>query len=56
MLEVKLYDLGYCDESEYTIDASNLLTLPNETGTVILVPALGPGTDNTTRIRIHGHM
>lgn len=42
--------------SEYTIDASNLLTLPNETGTAILVPALGPGTDNTTRIRIHGHM
>ncbi len=44
------------DASEYTIDASNLLTLPNETGTAILVPALGPGVDNTTRIRIHGHM
>lgn len=42
--------------SEYTIDDANFLTLPNETGTAILVPALGPGVDNTTRIRIHGHM
>lgn len=44
------------DPSEYTIDTSNLLTLPNASGTAILVPALGPGVDNTTRIRIHGHM
>lgn len=42
--------------SEYTINSANLLTLPNETGTAILVPALGAGTDNTTRIRIHGHL
>ncbi len=44
------------DISEYTIDDANLLTLPNETGTIIEVPALAPGVDNTTRIRIHGHM
>ena len=44
------------DSSEYTIDGANLLTLPNETGTIIEVPALAPGVDNTTRIRIHGHM
>ena len=44
------------DVSEYDLDDSNLLTLPNETGTIIEVPALAPGVDNTTRIRIHGHM
>ena len=44
------------DSSEYTIDDANLLTLPNETGTEILVPSLAPGVDNTTRIRIRGHM
>lgn len=44
------------DSSEYDIDESNLLTLPNESGTIIEVPALSPGVDNTTRIRIHGHM
>jgi len=44
------------DSSEYTIDAANFLMLPNETGTAILVPAIAPGVDNTTRIRIHGHM
>ena len=44
------------ETSEYTIDGANLLTLPNETGTAILVPAIAPGVDNTTRIRIHGHM
>lgn len=44
------------DASEYDIDDANLLTLPNETGTIIEVPALAPGVDNTTRIRIHGHM
>ena len=44
------------DSSEYDISESNLLTLPNETGTIIEVPAIGPGIDNTTRIRIHGHM
>ena len=44
------------DSSEYIISDANLLTLPNETGTAILVPALAPGVDNTTRIRIHGHM
>lgn len=42
--------------SEYTIDSANLLTLPNSTGTAITVPALGVGVDNTTRIRVHGHM
>ena len=30
--------------------------IKNETGTIIEVPALAPGVDNTTRIRIHGHM
>ena len=44
------------DASEYDIDDANLLTLPNETGAIIEVPALAPGVDNTTRIRIHGHM
>lgn len=44
------------DSSEYDVDGANLLTLPNATGTAIYVPALGPGTDNTTRIRLHGHM
>ena len=42
--------------SEYTIDNANLLTLPNETGRAILVPAISPGVENTTLIRIHGHM
>ena len=44
------------DASEYTLDDANFLTLPNETGTLIYVPAIAPGVDNTTRIRIHGHM
>ena len=44
------------DASEYDIDNANLLTLPNASGTIIEVPALAPGVDNTTRIRIHGHM
>lgn len=44
------------DPSEYTVDGANLLTLPNATGTAILVPAIAPGVDNTTRITIHGHM
>lgn len=44
------------DPSEYDIDGANLLTLPNATGTSILVPAVAPGIDNTTRIIIHGHM
>ena len=44
------------DASEYTLDDANFLTLPNETGTIIEVPALAPGVDNTTRIRIHGQM
>ena len=43
-------------KSEYDISEANFLTLPNATGTVILVPAIAPGVDNTTRIRIHGHM
>ena len=43
-------------KDEYDISETNFLTLPNETGTVILVPAIAPGVDNTTRIRIHGHM
>lgn len=42
--------------SEYDISDANFLTLPNATGTIILVPAIAPGVDNTTRIRIHGHM
>ena len=41
---------------EYTLSAANYLTLPNATGTRILVPSLAPGVDNTTRIRIHGHI
>ncbi len=44
------------DESEYDVSDANLLTLPNETGTAIYVPAIAPGVDNTTRVRIHGHM
>jgi len=44
------------DSSEYDLDGANLLTLPNETGTIINVPAIAPGVDNTTRIRLHGHM
>ena len=44
------------DASEYDVDGANFLTLPNATGTAIYVPALGPGVDNTTRIRLHGHM
>ena len=42
--------------SEYTIDSNNVLTLPNATGRAILIPAIAPGVDNTTRIRIHGTM
>ena len=42
--------------SEYTIDAANFLTLPNATGRALLVPAIAPGVENTTLIRIHGHM
>jgi len=42
--------------SEYTIDNTNLLTLPNATGRAILVPSIAPGVDNTTRVTIHGHM
>lgn len=44
------------DSSEYDVDGSNLLTLPNATGTPIYVPSIAPGVDNTTRIRLHGHM
>ena len=43
-------------KSEYDVSDVNFLTLPNATGTEILVPAIAPGVDNTTRIRIHGHM
>ena len=43
-------------KSEYDINDTNFLTLPNATGTEILVPAIAPGVDNTTRIIIHGHM
>lgn len=42
--------------SEYTISPTNLLTLPNDTGRAILVPAIAPGIENTTLIRIHGHL
>lgn len=44
------------DTSEYDLDEANFLTLPNETGTAIYIPAIAPGVDNTTRIRLHGHM
>lgn len=44
------------DSSEYDLDAANFLTLPNATGAIISVPAIAPGVDNTTRIRLHGHM
>lgn len=44
------------DASEYDLTDDNLLTLPNETGTAIYVPAVAPGVDNSTRIKIHGHM
>ncbi len=42
--------------SEYSIDSNNMLTVPVDGGTPILVPSLKPGYDNTTRIRIHGHI
>ncbi len=42
--------------SEYSIDANNMLTVPIAGGTKILVPSLKPGFDNTTRIRVHGHI
>ncbi len=41
---------------EYSIDANNLLTVPVLGGRAILVPSLKPGYDNTTRLRIHGHV
>ena len=44
------------DASEYDLSEANLLTLPNETGTIIEVPSIAPGVDNTTRIVIHGRM
>lgn len=44
------------EKTEYDISDTNFLTLPNATGTVILVPAIAPGVDNTTRIKIHGRM
>lgn len=44
------------DASEYDLDDTNLLTLPNATGTAIVVPAIAAGSDNITKIRLHGHM
>jgi len=44
------------DPSEYDIDSNNRLTVPNATGTPILVPAKTPTNDNSTRLRIHGHV
>lgn len=44
------------DASEYDLDDANLLTLPNSTGTAIVVPAIAAGSDNVTKIRLHGHM
>lgn len=41
---------------EYSIDSNNMLTVPVAGGRAILVPSLKPGYDNTTRIRIHGHL
>lgn len=49
----EVYEFG---PTEYTLDNTNLLTLPNAAGRAILVPSIAPGVDNTTRIRIHGHM
>lgn len=49
-------DVYVYDASEYNLSAANFLTLPNATGTAIYVPAVSPGVDNTTRIKIHGHM
>ena len=48
-----VYEFG---PAEYTLDSANFLTLPNAVGRSILVPSIAPGVDNTTRIRIHGHM
>ena len=42
------------DPSEYSLDETNLLTLPNDVGAEILVPAIAPGVDNTTRIVLKG--
>lgn len=47
------YEFG---PTEYTLSDANFLTLPNAIGRAILVPSIAPGVDNTTRIRIHGHM
>jgi uncharacterized repeat protein (TIGR01451 family) len=44
------------DSSEFDLSVANLLTLPNATGTIIEVPAIAPGVDNTTRIVIRGRM
>ena len=42
------------DASEYTVDGSNLLTLPNDTGTVINVRAIEPGINHDTIVTISG--
>ncbi len=43
------------NSSEYDVDDENNLTVPNATGTAILVPTSSLGRDNSTVIRIHGH-
>lgn len=42
------------DASEYTVDGSNLLTLPNNTGTVINVRSVEPGVNHDTIVTITG--
>ena len=42
------------DTSEYTVDGSNLLTLPNNTGTVINVRSIEPGVNHDTVVTITG--
>ena len=40
--------------TEYTVDGSNILTLPNDTGTAINIPAYSPDQDHTAVIRLYG--
>ena len=42
------------DTSEYSVDGSNLLTLPNNTGTVINVRSVEPGVNHDTVVTITG--
>lgn len=42
------------DVSEYDIDSNNILTIPNATGTEIIVRGLEPGVNHTNYIHIQG--